>query len=478
MVEVTLYRNMRKEVNSTATPGGGNFDSSTVYSCVLFEPCSVQNPKIWLAVNIQADIHDYNYAYIPHFSRYYWVTDLSFMDGRWLVSLACDTLASFKSAIGSSEQYILRSASAYNDKIIDTIYAPDGGKFTTENTITNPFSSSLYNGTFVMGYTSASPVAGSNAYALFTGSQLTTFLSQLMGSGSYLNLDNTDLDSNVAKAILNPIQYIQSVKWYPFSITGGSSSNTFFFGWWLLSGGHSDLLLSDSFRRSVTMTIPIPKHPQAATRGAYLNLEPYSHYRVYLPVLGYVDLPASMLFDFNGLQVTYTVDILSGIAHVIIDAYKSGGDRSVTVYQSDCNMAVEIPVAQIYRDTMGSISSGASGVLGAVGSFLGGDIRGGIESLVNGGLDAATKAITPIPAFSGSMGNLGAFHKAPTLENVYQPITAEAYSLFGRPLCDKRIINTLSGFVMCGRTHIALPGATKAETQEIETYMNEGFFYE
>lgn len=478
MVEVTLFRNMRKEVNSTATPGGGNFDSSNIYSCLLYEPCSVQNPKIWLAVSIQADIHDYNYAYIPHFSRYYWVTDLSFMDGRWLVSLACDTLASFRNAIGSSEQYILRSASAYNDKIIDTIYSPDGGKYTTENTITNPFSDSLPSGTYVMGYTSASPVAGSNAYAIFTGTQLQTFLSQLMGSGSYLNLDNTDLDNNVAKAILNPIQYIQSVKWFPFSITGGGSSNALFFGWWLLNGPHTDIMVSDSFRRSVSMSIPIPKHPQAATRGAYLNLEPYSHYRVYLPVLGYVDLPASMLFDFNGLDVTYTVDILSGIAHVVIEAYESGGDRSLTVFQSDCNMAIDIPIAQIYRDTMGTISSAASGVLGAVDSFLGGDIGGGIASLVNGGIDAYTKSITPIPAFSGSMGNLGSYHKPPTLENVYQPITAEAYALFGRPLCDKRIINTLSGFVMCGRTHIALPGATKAETQEVETYMNEGFFYE
>lgn len=478
MIEVTFFRNMRKEVNSTAIPSGGNFDNSVLYSCALFDPCSVQNPKIWLNAGM-ADIHDFNYAYIPHFDRYYWVSDLQFVDGRWLASLSCDVLASFKNDIGASTQYVLRSASDYNENIIDTIYTPTGGKFELQQTITNPFATALDGGTFVIGYTSASPVMGSNAYAIMTSAQMTIFLSQLMGNTNYLNLDNTDLSSDVAKAILNPIQYIQSIKWFPFSITGATPSSYMFFGWWIISAAHSDILLSDSFRRNITFSFPIPKHPLSGTRGKYLNLSPYSQYRLFLPIVGYVELPASLLYDYNGLTVEYHVDLITGIAHVSIYSYTS--DASLTsnyIYQTDCNLAIDIPFAQISVDKMGAASGAVGSVAGAIGDFISGNIAGGIQTLVNGGIDAYSKSITPIPAFSGGVGNLGAYAEKPVLSNIYQMITDEAYDMYGRPLCEKRQLNTLSGFTMCATPHLAIPGATSAESEQVVNYLQTGFFWE
>lgn len=474
MVEVTLFRNMRKDVNSTERPDGTNTDRSTVYACALFDPCSVQSPRIWIASPEMADMHDYNYAYIPHFSRYYWVTDLSFTDGRWLFSLSCDVLATYKYQIGASEQYVLRSESEYNEDITDTLYTPTGGRAEGFTSITSPFSPNLSNGTFVIGYSSASPTVGSNNYAAMTAGQLTTFLSILMGSGSYLNLNTDELSLETAKLILNPLQYIQSVKFFPFTITGGSPSTYLWVGWWLITASVSHADLQYNLTREITMTLPIEKHPQAATMGAYLNKEPYTQYRLLLPVLGYVDLPASLLYGFNGLRVKYTVDLVTGQAEIDITAYESGGDRECDIYHTSCQLAVDIPVAQIMVDTIGAGKSAVNTIAGGISAVLG----GGISGLINGAIDTAVKMVTPIPSFMGSAGNFNAYTVRPRLSCLTQEVTGPAFNLFGRPLCEKRVINTLSGFTMCGKAHLALEGATRAEIEEAERYLNEGLRYE
>ena len=46
----------------------------------------------------------------------------------------------------------------------------------------------------------------------------------------------------------------------------------------------------------------------------------------------------------------------------------------------------------------------------------------------------------------------------------------------GRPLCQRKRINTLSGFVQVQDADIALP-ATQNEQNAIRAYMEGGFFY-
>lgn len=486
MVEVTMFRNMRKEVNSTATPGGGNFDSSTVYSCVLFEPCSVQNPKIWLAVNIQADIHNYNYAYIPHFSRYYWVTDLSFMDGRWLVSLACDTLASFKNAIGSSEQYILRSSTLYDTEITDTLYPPTGGKVQEmRSSGGTPFATSVANGTFVLGISTGGEIAnstiGSTAFIALTYAEMTNLINALWGSVSYMNLTGTDLDENIAKVIINPMQYIQSCKWYPFQIPVSGGYSALKFGWWSIGVTARGALTGGAYRR-VAFSMDIPEHPQAADRGGFLNREPYAQYWLEFPMIGNVEIPANVISNSvpKKLLVDTRTDLITGLCEIRlsqVDNPQQPG-QEIDLGLTSCNMAVDIPLAQVAVDKMGGISQAVSAGASGIGRMLTGDIIGGISTLVDGAISGASSFATPLPSFMGTAGNMTSIQRIPKLFGNFQRITDDASAKFGKPYCRNAVINTLSGFVMCGRTHIALPGATKAETQEVESFMNEGFFYE
>ena len=61
---------------------------------------SVLNPSI--RIESADNISTYNYAYIPEFGRYYYITDIvSVRTNCWIVSLRCDVLMSYKDEIQS-----------------------------------------------------------------------------------------------------------------------------------------------------------------------------------------------------------------------------------------------------------------------------------------------------------------------------------------------------------------------------------------
>ena len=61
---------------------------------------SVLNPSI--IIESADNISTYNYAYIPEFSRYYYITEIiSVRTNCWVVSMRCDVLMSYKDEIRS-----------------------------------------------------------------------------------------------------------------------------------------------------------------------------------------------------------------------------------------------------------------------------------------------------------------------------------------------------------------------------------------
>ena len=67
------------------------------YSGTLRDETSVINPVVMIhATNLSL----FNYAYIPEFHRYYYITDIvSVRTGLWRVTMSVDVLMSFKSGI-------------------------------------------------------------------------------------------------------------------------------------------------------------------------------------------------------------------------------------------------------------------------------------------------------------------------------------------------------------------------------------------
>ena len=113
-VTVKLYNNAsdNRVVHKAITQIG------TDRTCQITENCDVTNPRIILNMN-PGDISA-NYMYIPYFNRYYYITDITILNGNQTEIIGhCDVLMSFWNAFKNSQCTAGRSSSNYDDYIDD-----------------------------------------------------------------------------------------------------------------------------------------------------------------------------------------------------------------------------------------------------------------------------------------------------------------------------------------------------------------------
>ena len=94
-MEITLYTNEseKNKLEKTIT-------NSILLEGNLRDESSIINPIILISSNKEDITYMYNYAYIPAFGRYYFITDIeSVRTGIWRVSMHVDVLMSYKEQI-------------------------------------------------------------------------------------------------------------------------------------------------------------------------------------------------------------------------------------------------------------------------------------------------------------------------------------------------------------------------------------------
>ena len=103
-MDITLYKNnseknkINKSLSNGVTITGALRNESNVVNPVII--INIDNPTL------------YNYAHIPIFSRYYFITDyVSLRTGIWQLNLKSDVLMSFKTSILNSNALIQNTES-------------------------------------------------------------------------------------------------------------------------------------------------------------------------------------------------------------------------------------------------------------------------------------------------------------------------------------------------------------------------------
>ena len=94
-MEISLYTNEseKNKLEKTIT-------NSILLEGNLRDESSIINPVILISSNKEDIPYMYNYAYIPAFGRYYFITDIeSVRTGIWRVSMHVDVLMSYKEQI-------------------------------------------------------------------------------------------------------------------------------------------------------------------------------------------------------------------------------------------------------------------------------------------------------------------------------------------------------------------------------------------
>lgn len=491
---IQFFTNFSKRENSTKRPSGTVDLSLTGY---LREPCSVENP-VFKIERLNADIcpETYVYAIIPMLGRFYFVTDWVWAEGLWECHLREDYLATWKTYIGASTAYVERSASSYNGAITDKLY-PVTTDFSTTGV---SLASGYYNiaptgGCFVLGIINnanfaTSQAGGAVTYYAMTIPQMRSLMNYLLGTGF---LDDAgfpatatpgqQLLQDTAKAFVNPVQYIASCIWYPVTVDmiAEQTPSSIVLGYWDLDSNVAQGHKVNSFVFTQSITGNIPAHPQAATRGKYLNYSPYTRLTLQAPPFGSIPIDTSFCEIGSYLWARVYVDIITGKAQIRVRIQPDAQHETSTaiVTEASAMFGVPIQIAQMTPDYLNAISSVVSFASNVATGMVSGNYgQGDLNALLSlNSIGNAIDSLMPQARTEGVSGSFVQYVLPPVLTAQHFVVTDEDNTELGRPLCEVKRIDTLSGFIKCGEATVDYP-CFLSEKKEVYNYLRQGFFYE
>lgn len=474
-MNIIFYSNFNKERESTKVPSP-EIAQHTV-SGTLKEEVSILNPVIKIPSKNISPQFAYNYAYIPQFERYYFVQDYIYNPPFWEIYFKCDVLASHRNNIAKTNAYVLRSASAYDLSIRDTMYPATSDPVTYVDIpiSSNPFTSDAQKGTYVLGVINGESTNGASVgavtYYIMPASTLSAIKNMLLANPSWLNVNADDLSESLVKGLINPFQYVVSCKWFPFAVNVAMfpSVNTFKLGWWTWPVSSINVISSSAYY-NVQIDFNVRKHPQHL-RGSYLNVAPYSSYSIFIPTFGNIALNPAWCDDTNTIHCVVRTDLTTGQSQLglLLDS----GLLPVMVY--DGSIGVDVQLAQISYNSAGvirGVTSAAGGLIGGLASL---NVGGAISSAASGIASAIESAIPRLDT-QGTNGCFSVFDIPSTITSQFYRIVDEDFMHLGRPCCKMFTLGGLTGYTQCAKPEYPWNDVTDSERTEILNYMASGFY--
>lgn len=476
-----VFQTTNKKRNSTAQVTGGS-----TYACKLKTGCGVLHPVITLQWNGVSSPTAYNYCTIQEFGRCYWIDEWTYDDRQWTASCSVDTLGTYKTEIGTTAKYILRAEDAYDIHVIDNKYPAKTPPETTRYSIqftdwVVDRSGFVYNdGYYIIGVTgydgNDSFFQGGLMYAQLSASEFAKMIKStysksmdtwdLMGPNSDFGAALKQFGKNLYNTVANPLDYISSVKWFPFSFTTDSQFNV-----------QLGPILTDG--KAYTLTTPVKIFTYTITLNTMSELfdwekiEPYMTYKLVIPPFGSFALDAREVSLGEGVFITIYADAISGMANLQV---------TPRLHSTKCLVAAS---GQVGTDVaIHGANANAAPVLAAAGA-----VAGTAAAAVTGGAGAAVgTAISGIATAANqnyvdfvSSGFSGGISSSTDYKALYQTkyhhVDQNPHE-FGYPLCDYQILGGHSGYLLCADPEIELTGATPYERDEVGQFLVGGFYYE
>lgn len=378
MIELYLW-SFDKKRNSTKQPT----DAGTRFDGELKQSFTLTGLEVTLNLGKFLVAPSYNYAYIPSLSRYYFITDWVYNAGLWVAVMAVDVLATYKTYIGNSRQYVTRAYSSYNPNIIDTAYPTRANDLSRTNDSLSPStfwgaSVTGSEGLIVIGCVGSSTSSiGAVTYYALTMANFRSFINSMLSSPNWMNISAAEISSDLQKALINPTQYITSCRWYPFNasaFTGGAAASAINLGWWSFNVSCRVLSTVGSAWVERESYFTIPKHPQRTGRFEYLNLSPYTTYTLRFLPFGVFDIDTTELYDFDQLGVLVETNLMTGDAVLKVAAKKATDlqfNYNNAFLVTQAQIGVSLPVGQVSADIGNYQNALTAGVVAGVADIAG-----------------------------------------------------------------------------------------------------------
>lgn len=462
---IKYWTSFSKRKNSTKKPSSGT--SATVQ---LKEGTSIESPVFLLSGDL------FDITYVNAFDHYYFVTDIrSVRNG--LVEIYCkmDPLASFKTDIGGYTALIERCSHTFDVAIPDPACAifnyVDVYKATASSMLddTGFFALSVLN-------TKGSGVGFTCTYLV--GRPTLKLIAQYVNTNWGSGLGPFDIVDWLQATFLKTAAAIISCVWIPLPMTVISSSWSD--GPEVVEIGVDNVPGTDGYR----MTAPGVAHHSVdidipATYTDFRGSSPYTSIELYVPGYGIININPEELQLSKKITVEMDVDVVTGDTMVYVKAQQSQATISTLHY----NLGVQCPVGQVGSDVTGSLAGIINTAANVMTAKVPGNRYASVSEIqaVGSGISTLATAIAPTTCVSGSRGGraltangLG-YRVTVTEKHTQDPASLADNS--GRPEMARHQISTIPGFIKCLDASVPINGMD-AERDEINSFLNSGFYYE
>ena len=459
-----------KKTNSTKQPTG---TAALSASCLLKDATSIITPVFQIRTS---DPTAYNYCYCRAFHRYYFISDITWNKGYWEIRCKCDVLATYKTTIGSTNGYVVRASNRSDGEIVDNLYPTTA--YTTVNAVT-PDGTSTFTGAtnFQSGYYVIG-LQGNNStsqngviYYQLTPAQFVDLISNFYANNSNTSWWGASLAQGVINSIAHLDDYICSCRWYPVPfivdtdppIPDGPPGPGYeiYLGSWD-SGVKAPRVIADP-----TYTVfydNIPKHPQAAY-GNYTKIYPFTHYELVDPLIGTITLNPVIMKNDTEVRCYLKFDHTSGQIRYTV----TGNNTSYPFYTTYLNGAVNI--------NLSGMEVNVGGIAAGIGQTIANIAKDGWVGIAKG-IANTVDNIAPQPGHNQISGGLAAMtNYAPFVRCCFKQIVDRDVTNKGLPYCKWNNPATLTGYMEIDNPHVAVAG-TAQEIDQINGYLNSGFYYE
>ena len=485
-MDIVLYE-YGKKLNSTVQPKDGvNYNGSIKENSSIYKPI--------VTFKLENAPTFYNMAYIPIYSRYYFINNWTYtMEGYWVAEMETDTLATWKNAIGGSIQFVTRAENDKNGKLTDNVYLPaipnPIQKIFNYNTgeLRDLFARNTEEGNFVIGVINknTSLSTGMVTYYAMTNTSFSSLGGKLFSDLDWANLEDT-ISINYEKTQINPLQYVVSCVWIPFNIafeTYGTITDTVYFGYWdvnvpsvcRLSKQYIDINVPINIKRT-DIGADIENY------GEYLLRTPYTRYFLFYPYMGQIEINGigellSNKYEEIAVGLLNRIDLATGQGALRISLF------SKVVARYTGNFGVNVKLGMTATDTMGIVNGFLQAIGGfatsmasaATGNVLG--VMGGIGFSIHG-VSSVVESMQPKGTSVGSAGSMAeTWLTNPFILVEYCTPLPLALKTQGRLLMDNRTPASLKGFMIVDNPQLSLD-AFPNEIEKIKNFMLGGFYYE
>lgn len=464
MINIKLFKFVKKK-NSTAVPA-----ANTAYlqaTAVFKDPTSLINPVIEFATSSSMEF--VNYVYIQETNRYYWITDIIYNRGVYELRCHVDVLGTYRLSIGATSMYVTRSSQQFNGYIRDDMYPLTGAQTFSASAIDTSAIGGYKDGVYVISTIGAQNNAGQTIYQM-TVSEYNQVMQQLFANADGLSWGG--LGQGIKNSLLNPMDYIVSAYWFPTAFPVVEDENhvvqkqEFRCGLWP-SGVQVPVVAN--YQQTLTYSVTVPKHPQAATRGAYLNAAPFSQYTIDLGVAGSFELDSTKLMNISSFTLNIHPDPLTGIAK--FTGISSPATDHNEIFNLTANYGVPLNISMGKNNLFNTITD-----LVSVGANIAMKRYDAVAVGVSSAVGDMAGAITGTVSNTGSVGSITNHILRHWMMGRFFTVADEDNAHKGRPLCQVTTPNSLTGgYIKAENVDISID-ATESELNELKALLEAGFY--